>query len=263
MKKIVPFKKDIIFKTNLAEVTSISLEHTLHIEEDNLITGEFIVSGEYKITDASTSTEIFNFNLPFDINMDDRYILDECEVDIYDFYYEIINESVLSVNIEVSINNLKEEPIITEHKKEMTDILKEVEVREKSDETLKLMKAIDEMKTDESSGENIRMEVNDLDNKSTLEKEENSNSEIVSEVRDDLNKDSITEKINSIFPDTVSNNETYVTYKVYIVRENDSLETIMDNYQIVKEELEKYNDLREIKIGDKLIIPSYDYAKNQ
>ena len=33
MKKIIPFKKDIIFKTNLAEITSISLEHTLKISE--------------------------------------------------------------------------------------------------------------------------------------------------------------------------------------------------------------------------------------
>ena len=29
MKKIIPFKKDITFKTNLSEITSISLEHTL------------------------------------------------------------------------------------------------------------------------------------------------------------------------------------------------------------------------------------------
>ena len=31
MKKIVPFKKDINFKTNIAEITSISLEHTLKV----------------------------------------------------------------------------------------------------------------------------------------------------------------------------------------------------------------------------------------
>ena len=93
MKKIIPFKKDIIFKTHIAEITSISLEHSLHIEEDTLITGEFVVSGEYKISDTSTNTEVFHFNLPFDIHMDDRYDLTSCNVDIYDFYYEIINIS--------------------------------------------------------------------------------------------------------------------------------------------------------------------------
>lgn len=264
MKKIVPFKKDIIFKTNLAEVTSISLEHTLHIEEDNLITGEFIVSGEYKITDASTSTEVFNFNLPFDIHMDDHYILDDCEVDIYDFYYEIVNENVLSVNIEVSVNNLKEQPVITEHKKEVTDILKEEGVRQKSEDIEELMKAIDEIKMEESSMEEVRNEEVKIDEVVKVKEEKSSEllNKDIKEERNDQEKASVADKINSIFPDTVSNNETFVTYKVYIVRENDSLETIMDGYQITKDELEKYNDLKEIKIGDKLIIPSHEYAQN-
>ena len=45
MKNIIPFKKDVIFKTNISEVTSISLENTLVVEEDT-IKGDFIVSGE-------------------------------------------------------------------------------------------------------------------------------------------------------------------------------------------------------------------------
>lgn len=40
MKKIVPFKKDINFKTNIAEITSISLEHTLKV-------GNFTVDGDF------------------------------------------------------------------------------------------------------------------------------------------------------------------------------------------------------------------------
>ena len=89
MKKIIPFKKEIVFKTNLAEVTSISLEHSLHVENDQLITGSFEVSGEYKISDNSATTDVFSFELPFDIEMDDRYDLSGCSVDIHDFYYEI------------------------------------------------------------------------------------------------------------------------------------------------------------------------------
>ena len=34
MKNIIPFKKDVIFKTNISEVTSISLENTLSIKDD-------------------------------------------------------------------------------------------------------------------------------------------------------------------------------------------------------------------------------------
>ena len=48
MKKIIPFKKDIIFKTNISEITSISLEHNLKSSTDS-VNGDLIVSGEYKI----------------------------------------------------------------------------------------------------------------------------------------------------------------------------------------------------------------------
>ena len=34
MKNIIPFKKDVIFKTNISEVTSISLENNLSIKDD-------------------------------------------------------------------------------------------------------------------------------------------------------------------------------------------------------------------------------------
>ena len=36
MKDIIPFKKDIIFKTKLEEITSISLENTLHNNENEI-----------------------------------------------------------------------------------------------------------------------------------------------------------------------------------------------------------------------------------
>ena len=75
MKKLVPFKKDIKFKTNIYEITSISLEHTLK-RKDNTITGELIISGDYKINSSSTNTDNFKFNLPFDIQVGDNYILD-------------------------------------------------------------------------------------------------------------------------------------------------------------------------------------------
>ena len=50
----------------------------------------------------------------------------------------------------------------------------------------------------------------------------------------------------------------YVTYKIYIVKENDTLDTILETYNVDKEELSKYNVLDSIKIGDKIIIPYYD-----
>ena len=107
MKKIIPFKKDIIFNTSLSEITSISLEHTLKID-DQLVTGNFILSGEYKIADDSINIEKFSYDLPFNINFDDKYKLTKAVVDINDFYYEIINENILSINIEAFVDNVEE-----------------------------------------------------------------------------------------------------------------------------------------------------------
>ena len=57
-------------------------------------------------------------------------------------------------------------------------------------------------------------------------------------------------------------NEEYRTYKVYIVREGDTLESIVQRYGISREELEQYNDLNEINLGDKIIIPEFKNEKD-
>ena len=50
--------------------------------------------------------------------------------------------------------------------------------------------------------------------------------------------------------------EKYVTYHVYPVVENDTLDKILEKYQITKEELAQYNGNLDIHPGDKLIIPA-------
>ena len=111
MKNIIPFKKDVIFKTNLSEITSISLENTLNLK-DETISGDFIISGEYKVTDKSTSVEPFNLNIPFEIVLDDRFETSKATIDIDDFYYEIVNNNVLSVSIDVLVDHLQEKPLV-------------------------------------------------------------------------------------------------------------------------------------------------------
>ena len=200
MKKIIPFKKDIIFKTNLSEVTSISLEHNLKIEE-NMLVGDFIVSGEYKITDESRDTESFLYELPFEVAFDPKYILDNATVDIDDFYYEIINNSVLKINIEASVDKIEE--LLIEK-------------------------------------EEIKMPIEELS-----EEERGIEEEIEPEKE---------ERIGTLF-DNINIDETYNTYKICIVRENDTIESIIEKYNTNKETLELYNDISEVKLGDKIIIP--------
>ncbi len=215
MRKIIPFKKDIEFETNIAEISSISLEHTLKLKEENLVSGEFIVSGTYKITEASLNVDPFEYKLPFDISIDKKYDTTNIDVDINDFYYEIINNQMLEVNIEVVLEGLEEkseeeERILTEEKIET--------LNENEEETNQK-----ETNIQENTEENREIDTN----------------------------------VKSIFND-LDENERYSIYKVHIVTENDTTESIISEYDITREELEAYNDLTDLKIGDKLIIPSHE-----
>ena len=224
MKKIIPFKHEISFKNHLSEITSISLEHNLHVSNNTEITGEFIISGDYKVTDTSFNTETFNFNIPFDITLDDHYIIDNAEIDIDDFYYEIINSDTLVINIEVKIDKLEEEPLIVPETRKEEIIFEEGEdIMESKEEVLERC----------------------------IEKED------IKEAVIDASKE-----VKSLFGNMDDSTDTYTTYKIYIVRETDTIESIMLNYNVCKEDLEIYNDLKELKIGDKLIIPALINAKD-
>jgi LysM repeat protein len=209
MNKIVPFKKNIIFKSNLYEITSISLEHTLHCEEEKIV-GEFIISGEYKMVDTSVNTESFSFNLPFETTLDD-YKLDNAKIDIDDFYYEIINNNILRVSIDVLVDQIEE-------------ILHIVEDVEPEEEVIE---------------ETVVERINPIQ-------------ETVGVERTDLIQEN---DIKTIF-DSVEGGEVYATYKECIIREEDTLESIIEKYNTSKDELELYNNLEDIKLGDKIIIPN-------
>lgn len=226
MKKIIPFKKDIIFKTNISEITSISLENTLSKENDNAITGEFIISGDYKVSDESIHVEPFSYELPFDIHMDEKYNLDNAIIDVDDFYYEIVNSNVLTVNIDVLIDRLEEKLILEEVIIPRENILE-------GDEVFML----------EEKQENNISKTERCIEKEEIEIYEKENLQIPNQ-------------ITSLFDNMNESGETYKSYKVYIVREGDDLEFIMEKYSTTKDIIEQYNDLKELKIGDKIIIPS-------
>lgn len=242
MKKIIPFKKEIMFKTNVSEIVSISLENNLHKGKDNLITGNFIISGDYKIADVSVNTEKFSFELPFDINIDEKYILDNIVLDIDDFYYEIVNNKVMEVNIDVLIDKLEEKKLlddadIVERCIEKEDILAQLENEN-----------IDDIKQDvEDKKDDKIFEVNN-----TNFKEEKSSESL----KEELTEEKKEENVNSLFNNFDTKSDTYETYRVCIIREGDTIDGIMQKYGISKDILELYNNLSDIKLGDKLIIPS-------
>ena len=206
MKKLIPFQKELIFKNYVHEITSISLEHNLKLKEKNQISGEFIISGTYKMTEASINVDPFKYNIPFDISIDKKYDATNIEVDINDFYYELINNETLSVNIEIIIDGLeeKEEPTVP---KEKTITQNDKEIKEE-----------------------IREETQTI--------EQTANDEEITK---------------SIF-ENLDENERYSVYKVHVITENDTIDSILQKYGITKETLETYNDLNDMQIGNKLII---------
>lgn len=199
MKKIVPFKKEIPFDNNIAEIVSVSLEHSLKFKDEKSISGDFIVEGSYKLNETSINTDHFKYNLPFKISIDKKYETKDVTIDINNFYYEVINNKILLVDIEVVLDNLEEIE------------LTEIEPPKKETETIEEKEEIEKRCTEEENSKNVF--------------------------------------------GNVSTNEVYDTYKIYIIREHDTLESILEHYKITVADLEEYNDISEIKVGNKLIIP--------
>ncbi len=123
MKQIIPFTKDIVFKSTIGELTSISLDHDLQLKGEDLITGNFYIKGKYKLTTASQIEEDFSYKVPCEIAISDDYDTFDATIDIDDFYYEVVEEEILKVNIAVAIDNLikKEKIEIEEPKKEIEE----------------------------------------------------------------------------------------------------------------------------------------------
>ena len=266
MKQIIPFKKELLFKTKVSEITSISLEHTLTLRNDDLISGEFYISGDYKMTEGSINREKFQFKLPFDIALDSRYDISSIIIDIDNFYYEIINNEALQVNIDVYVEGKKiEEPEIIQEitvgdqeiiQKVITGDQGSVLSEETDDEVISLVRG-----EEVTNSYDTRMDVEVKKEESVVPVvcEEEFETSVVSPSvpkvsLDQKRENNLAEEFNLF--ENMDNSDTYVTYYVYVVKEDDTLEKVLSKYQITKEDLELYNNTLDIKPGEKLIIPS-------
>ena len=232
MKQIVPFKKELPFKTKVSDITSISLERDIKVTDEGVVTGTFYITGDYKMNEGSINREKFSFDLPFDITLDPRYDISTVNTDIEYFYYDIKNEDTLKVNIDLFIEaDYLPEPI--EDKKEEEQEAEEV-IEDNKDEEL--------------------VDVIDLNDRSTtIDKVDTDRTNVIdnNKIEEDSDSSSIEQDLFS----NLDNTETYTTYYVYIVKEEDTIDKIITRYSITKEDLEYYNDIADIKVGDKIIIP--------
>lgn len=273
MKKVVPFTKTISFRTMIAEITDIEVNHTLALNENHEVVGDILVDGKYKMTDASQIEEEFHYKLPFTIDIDERYNLDNLEIIISDFYFEIINEEDLKINVEIEMDGIEENklPKLEEKRNSLEevsevldteedfvrnkedDILIPVEIEEKKEklevpQNNPLHKLAEEIKKDILTEDIPLVEVTKQEAKKEIKKETTS-------VKQEKDNNTSSNNMSSIFSSLASSEETFSTYYVYMVRETDTIESIIEKYQTTKEELQNYNDLTNVKVESKLIIP--------
>jgi len=187
--------------------------------------------------ESSQLEEEFKYNIPALITIDSKYETKNCIISIDDFSYEIINEEKLKVNISVMLDDLdiKEDPV-----ESLEVVLPSDERNEKEFEFLDDMNnELEEMvlEAKKEIEENKIFKNKELNNIS-LEKENN-------------------EFTDNLF-ENMSDTKEFSIYRVYTVSEDDTMELIYEKFNTNKEILADYNDLDNISIGTKLIIPSQD-----
>ena len=212
----------------IGEVTAISLEHELKFVDDMDISGKLILSGKYKLTEASRIEEDFSYDIPVEIVLTELIDKDTSIIEISDFSYDVVYNNKLICNIEITVEGV--EIMFNDDRECDEDPIeeKELEIPTKPVEEVSISRPINDL------NENIpnEIEINTDDN---IEKNDNTT--------------------DSLFFNINDSNETYGTFIVYMVRQNETINSIIEKYNTTIEEIEKYNDIKEINIGTKLIIP--------
>lgn len=219
MKKKINIEKRVDFPTMIGEITAISLDHDLKFIDNLNVNGDLILSGKYKMTEASRLEEDFLYKFPIEIALTEKIDLNTTKIEINDFYYEIENDDIMICHVDLDIEGLEVVEFcddLFDNRECDGDKNKEVEIPKKE-----VIEPVEEERHDEEEIE-----------------------EIIEDKKDEIN-------IMNFDDD----NETYGTFVVYIVRQNETVNSILEKYNTTIEELEKYNDLKNINIGTKLIIP--------
>ncbi len=227
MKKIISFEKKLEFPSMVGEITSISLDHTLEFKSPTLIEGAFLIAGSYKLTEASCIEDNFNFKIPTEIMLTENIDVSTGKIAIDDFFYEIEDDENLVCHIDILVEGL-EEVFIEETP------LEEVE----------------------RQVEEIRECDGDQNKEIEIPHREDEIKEEIEEIKEDIEE--LVEEEQSLFSNLKDDEDTFTTYSIYIIRQDETIQTVLEKYKITKEELEEYNDLSNIIEGSKVIIPVND-----
>lgn len=282
MKKIISFDKSLDFKSMVGEITSISLDHTLKFVDGSNIEGEFLIAGSYKLTEASRLEENFDFRVPVEIALGEVLDLSSAKIEIEDFNYEIENDDTLICHIEIKVEGVEEvtieeideetptlqndTPILESVTNENEEILEREcdgdmgnkltsdEPVDKNIKEIESSKEVDINNSEEELKEDEDNILEDPNRKLTKQETVENNKQEVEEEEVDNNE--VSSNVGSLFSSFKDSDETFSTYSVYILRGDETIESIMSKYNVNKEQLENYNDLSNLESGSKVIIPT-------
>lgn len=230
MNQKIEFKKDCMLKTYVSSITDISLTHDYKILDDT-IEGYFDVTGSYKVTMSSVETEDFMFTIPFTIALSSLIDKDTIDLKLSDFNYSV-EKDVLHLKMFLDMD------------------YQEIEIKEEVEDNEEIDNMINDL-MDKESTTNIKSP-SEFHNEVMLDNVIDSKEEVST-------KEKVSEKnFNTIFNEVKENN--FSKYKVYIMRSEDTLESILVKYNVTMEEIKEYNDIDNINIGSKIVIP---YNKNE
>ena len=224
MKSVIPFTKTLEFKTKISEITSISLEREFKIGNGE-ISGNLFVTGEYKSHDISANVLPFSYKIPFTIEVPDNIKEDDVTLEITDFAYDMASDKEITVNVELELCYSLEEKVEE----------KETPFEVNSDEMIAMM----EERSDS------------LEEKVELEKEPKKE-----ELKND--KEEKRNETEDLLINPYLNDNEYTTYHIHIVKEGETVETICSLYQTTSDFLKNYNDIENLTLGSKIIIPTDD-----
>lgn len=230
MNQKIEFKKDCMLKTYVSSITDISLTHDYKILDDT-IEGYFDVTGSYKVTMSSVETESFMFTIPFTIALSSLIDRDTIDLKLSDFNYSV-EKDVLHLKMFLDMD------------------YQEIEIKEDIKDNEEIDNMINDL-IDKDSTTNIKSP-SEFHNEVMLDNVIDSKEEVST-------KEKVSEKnFNTIFNEVKESN--FSKYKVYIMRSEDTLESILVKYNVTMDEIKEYNDIDNINIGSKIVIP---YNKNE
>lgn len=203
MNQKIEFKKDCMLKTYVSSITDISLTHDYKILDDT-IEGYFDVTGSYKVTMSSVETESFMFTIPFTIALSSLIDKDTIDLKLSDFNYSV-EKDVLHLKMFLDMD------------------YQEIEIKEDIKDNEEIDNMINDL-MDKESTTDIKSP-SEFHNEVMLDNVVDSKEEVST-------KEKVSEKnFNTIFNEVKESN--FSKYKVYIMRSEDTLESILVNIMLL------------------------------